>query len=108
MSLTSSIQAFLLDAELPAGESMEDIVLDAQEYGIECLIEMVVPELLPEEILVLEEMIENDTPIQEMERWFSEKVKNYDTYLQKAMEEVKLYLSEEGGDEDVVDEPIED
>lgn len=107
MSLTSSIQSLLLDMQIPAGESMQDLVLDAQEYGIECLIEMGATDLSPEDIVALETMIENSTPPVEMDAWLSEKIAHYDKYSAQALEEVKYYLSEATEDEEL-DEPADE
>ncbi len=92
MKLTNEIQSLLLEIQLDADEQLEDIVLDAQEYGMECIIEMVTPKLTPEDIIVLDEMIDDDKSVDELDEWLGTKIEDYDSYVNKALEMVKEYL----------------
>ena len=76
MKLTSAIQSLMLNVQLWPDESLTDIVLDAQEYGMECIIELTAANLSPEDIIQLEEMIDNESSVEELDSWLEGKIEN--------------------------------
>jgi hypothetical protein len=94
MQLTAAIQQLLLEMDLPA-EDMADIVLDAQEYGVGELVALVSSKLSPEDVIVLDEMIDEEKTASDIDAWLATKIADYDTYMPKALEEVKEYLASE-------------
>lgn len=103
MSLTTLVQNIVLETELPAWESMHDILLGTQEYALELLVEKVALQLTPEDIAILDQLISQDKSVDEIDSWIESKIPDYQKYISEIEPEIKEYLIpelEEGSDED--------
>lgn len=93
--LTTQIQQYLLTTNLPEGEDMEDIVIDAQEYGLWELIALAADSMQPEDIVQLEHMIEEGKSATDIDTWIVTKIPWYDQYATQALNAVQIYLTTE-------------
>lgn len=92
MSIQSLVQWILLEMPLPEGESMQDVVIDAQEYALEQLIEKVAGSLSPENILLLDSMIADDMPVEKIDQRLQENAPSYDEHFPSIEKDVIEYL----------------
>lgn len=102
MSLTSLVQNIILETELPTWESMQDILLDTQEFALELLVEKAVPQLTPEDIVELDQLISQDKSVDKIDNWIQTKITDYQSYMLEIEQHIKEYLipeSEDGVDE---------
>lgn len=74
---------------------MEDIVIDAQEYGLWELVALAADSMQPQDIITLEQMIDEWKTPEAIDTWLSTKAPWYDQYAIQALESVKTYLSTE-------------
>lgn len=71
---------------------MQDVVIDAQEFALEQLVEKVASSLSPENILVLDSMIADDLPVEKIDQWLQENAPTYDQYIASIEKDVIEYL----------------
>ena len=91
--LTKKIEEYLLKRDLIQDNDKDEILIDAQEYGIGELIALGADEMQPWEVIVLDQMIETWKSLEEIDVWLKNKIPWYDLHTLKAMDSVISYVT---------------
>lgn len=100
MQLIDSIKNLLADVDIPADER-EDVILDAQEYGLGEMIALIEDSVSEEKLMELEKLVENEASVQEIDTWLSENTPNYIDNIDVVLSTLQEYLeSDDMGEEE--------